>query len=138
MAELSACKIWATMLKSGNSFSSLAQEEQELIQFQMSAYYDQSQYNANGWSIIQYEKQPNVIENNIYRSAYPAVQDSANYWQIMNSVLNDSLHNIAVAHLRAATSELVQFKILTPGFLKVIASIRSFIMEVLPKMFFIT
>ena len=92
------------MLKSGNSFSSLAQEEQELIQFQMSAYYDQSQYNANGWSIIQYEKQPNVIENNIYRSAYPAVQDSANYWQIMNSVLNDSLHNIAVAHLRAATS----------------------------------
>ncbi|OUV04737.1 MAG: hypothetical protein CBC40_04000 [bacterium TMED80] len=104
MAELSACKIWATMLKSGNSFSSLAQEEQELIQFQMSAYYDQSQYNANGWSIIQYEKQSNVIENNIYRSAYPAVQDSANYWQIMNSVLNDSLHNIAVAHLRAATS----------------------------------
>ena len=46
MAELSACKIWATMLKSGNSFSSLAQEEQELIQFQMRAYYDQSQYNA--------------------------------------------------------------------------------------------
>ena len=84
MAELSACKIWATMLKSGNSFSSLAQEEQELIQFQMSAYYDQSQYNANGWSIIQYEKQSNVIENNIYRSAHPAVQDSANYWQIMN------------------------------------------------------
>ena len=104
MAELSACKIWATMLKSGNSFSSLAQEEQELIQFQMSAYYDQSHYNANGWSIIQYEKQPNVVENNIYRSAYPAVQDSANYWQIMNSVLNDSLHNIAIAHLRAATS----------------------------------
>jgi len=103
-AELSACKIWATMLKSGNSFSSLAQEEQALIQFQMSTYYDQSQYNANGWSIIQYEKQPNVIENNIYRSAYPAVQDSANYWQIMNSVLNDSLHNIIVAHLRAATS----------------------------------
>ena len=104
MSELSACRIWATMLKSGNSFSSLTQEEQELIQFQMSAYYDQSHYNANGWSIIQYEKQPNVIENNIYRSAYPAVQDSANYWQIMNSVLNDSLHNIAVAHLRAATS----------------------------------
>ena len=104
MSQLSACKIWATMLKSGISFSSLAQEEQELIQFQMSAYFDQSQFNANGWSIIQYEKQPNVIENNIYRSAYPAVQDSANYWQIMNSVLNDSLHNIAVAHLRAATS----------------------------------
>ena len=104
MSELSACRIWATMLKSGNSFSSLVQEERELIQFQMSAYYDQSHYNANGWSIIQYEKQPNVVENNIYRSAYPAVQDSANYWQIMNSVLNDSLHNIAVAHLRAATS----------------------------------
>ena len=104
MSELSACRIWATMLKSGNSFSSLTQEEQELIQFQMSAFYDQSHYNANGWSIIQYEKQPNLIENNIYRSAYPAVQDSANYWQIMNSVLNDSLHNIAVAHLRAATS----------------------------------
>ncbi len=104
MAELSACKIWATMLKSGNSFSSLDQEEQELIQIQMSAYYDQSQYNANGWSIIQYERQPNVIENNIYRSAYPAVQDSANYWQIMNTVLNDSLHNMVIAHLRAATS----------------------------------
>ena len=103
-SELSACRIWATMLKSGNSFSSLGQAEQELIQFQMSAYYDQSQYNANGWSIMQYEKQPNVIENNIYRSAYPAFQDSANYWQIMNSVLNDSLHYIAVAHLRAATS----------------------------------
>ena len=61
MSELSACRIWATMLKSGNSFSSLTQEEQELIQFQMSAYYDQSHYNANGWSIIQYEKQPNVV-----------------------------------------------------------------------------
>jgi len=104
LSELSACRIWATMLKSGNSFSSLEQVEQELMQYQMSAYYDQSQYNANGWSIIQYEKQPNVIENNIYRSAYPAFQDSANYWQIMNSVLNDSLHYIAVAHLRAATS----------------------------------
>ena len=78
MAELNACKIWAIMLKSGNSFSTIAQEDQELIQFQMSAYYDQSHYNANGWSIIQYEKQPNLIENNIYRSAYPAVQDSAN------------------------------------------------------------
>ena len=104
LSELSACRIWATMLKSGNSFSSLEQVEQELMQYQMSVYYDQSQYNANGWSIIQYEKQPNVIENNIYRSAYPAFQDSANYWQIMNSVLNDSLHYIAVAHLRAATS----------------------------------
>ena len=104
LSELSACRIWATMLKSGNSFSSLDQEEQELIQIQMSAYYDQSQYNANGWSIIQYERQPNVIENNIYRSAYPAVQDSANYWQIMNTVLNDSLHNMVIAHLRAATS----------------------------------
>lgn len=104
LSELSACRIWATILKSGNSFSSLDQEEQELIQIQMSAYYDQSQYNANGWSIIQYERQPNVIENNIYRSAYPAVQDSANYWQIMNTVLNDSLHNMVIAHLRAATS----------------------------------
>ena len=104
LSELSACRIWATMLKSGNSFSSLDQEEQELIQIQMSAYYDQSQYNANGWSIIQYERQPYVIENNIYRSAYPAVQDSANYWQIMNTVLNDSLHNMVIAHLRAATS----------------------------------
>ena len=104
LSELSACRIWATMLKNGNSFSSLDQEEQELIQIQMSAYYDQSQYNANGWSIIQYERQPNVIENNIYRSAYPAVQDSANYWQIMNTVLNDSLHNMVIAHLRAATS----------------------------------
>ena len=104
LSQLSACRIWATMLKSGNSFSSLDQEEHELIQFQMSAYYDQSQYNANGWSIIQYEKQPNLIENNIYRSAHPAVQDSANYWQIMNKVLNDSLHNIAIAHLRSATS----------------------------------
>lgn len=104
MSELSACKIWATMLKSGNSFSSLAPEEQELLQFQMSAYYDQSQYNVNGWSIIQYKKMHNIIENNIYRSAYPAVQDSANYWRTMNSVLNDSLHNIAIAHLRSATS----------------------------------
>ena len=104
LSELSACRIWATMLKSGNSFSTIAQEDKELIQIQMSAFYDQSQYNANGWSIIQYEKQPDVIENNIYRSAYPAVQDSANYWQIMHTVLNDSLHNIAIAHLRAATS----------------------------------
>tara|TARA_B100001564_G_scaffold359486_1_gene381497 strand:- start:1958 stop:3154 length:1197 start_codon:yes stop_codon:yes gene_type:complete len=104
LSELCACKIWATMLKSGNYFSNLVQEEQELIQLQMSAYYDQSQYNANGWSIIQYEKQVNLVVNSIYRSAYPAFQDSANYWQIMSSVLNDSLNNIAVAHLRAATS----------------------------------
>ena len=110
VSELSACKIWATMLKSGNSFSSLSLEEQDLIQFQMSTYYDQSQYNVNGWSIIQYKKMHNIIGNNIYRSAYPAFQDSANYWEIMNSVLNDSLHNIAIAHLRAATSGAISIQ----------------------------
>ena len=103
-SEVNACKIWAIISKEGYPLTSLNQEHIELIQVQLNSFYNQSQSNANGWSIIQYGRTDLNFDNNVYRSVLPAYQDSLNYWNIMESIFNDSSDNISIAHLRAASS----------------------------------
>ena len=103
-SEVDACKIWAIISKEGYSLTSLNQEHIELIQVQLNSFYNQSQSNANGWSVIQYGRTDLNFDNNVYRSVLPAYQDSSNYWNTMESIFNDSSDNISIAHLRAATS----------------------------------
>ena len=99
-----ACKIWAIISKEGYPLTALNQEHIELIQVQLNSFYNQSQSNANGWSVIQYGRTDLNFDNNVYRSVLPAYQDSLNYWNTMESIFNDSSDNISIAHLRAATS----------------------------------
>ncbi len=103
-SEVNACKIWAIISKEGYPLTSLNQEHIELIQVQLNSFYNQSQSNANGWSVIQYGRTDLNFDNNVYRSVLPAYQDSSNYWNTMESIFNDSSDNISIAHLRAATS----------------------------------
>ena len=103
-SEVNACKIWAVISKEGYPLTSLNQEHIELIQVQLNSFYNQSQSNANGWSVIQYGRTDLNFDNNVYRSVLPAYQDSSNYWNTMESIFNDSSDNISIAHLRAATS----------------------------------
>ena len=103
-SEVNACKIWAIISKEGYPLTSLNEEHIELIQVQLNSFYNQSQSNANGWSVIQYGRTVLNFDNNVYRSVLPAYQDSSNYWNIMESIFNDSSDNISIAHLRAATS----------------------------------
>ena len=103
-SEVNACKIWAIISKEGYPLTSLNEEHIELIQVQLNSFYNQSQSNANGWSVIQYGITDLNFDNNVYRSVLPAYQDSSNYWNIMESIFNDSSDNISIAHLRAATS----------------------------------
>ena len=103
-SEVNACKIWAIISKEGYPLTALNQEHIELIQVQLNSFYNQSQSNANGWSVIQYGRTDLNFDNNVYRSVLPAYQDSLNYWNTMESIFNDSSDNISIAHLRAATS----------------------------------
>ena len=104
LSEVDACKIWAIISKEGYPLTSLNQEHIESIQVQLNSFYNQSQSNANGWSVIQYGRTDLNFDNNVYRSVLPAYQDSLNYWNTMESIFNDSSDNISIAHLRAATS----------------------------------
>ena len=103
-SKIDACKIWAIISKEGYPLTSLNQEHIELIQVQLNSFYNQSQSNANGWSVIQYGRTNSNFDNNTYRSLLPAYQDSSNYWNVMESIFNDSSDNISIAHLRSATS----------------------------------
>lgn len=102
--ELSACKIWAIISKHDRSLNIQSQDELLLINEQLGIYFNQSQHNANGWSILQYPLFPANYEISVYRSALPANYDSLNYWNEMLSVFNDFNSKIAIAHLRSATS----------------------------------
>lgn len=103
-SELNACKIWAIISKQGRSLNIQSQDELFLINEQLGVYYNQSQYNANGWSVLQYPLSQTADEISVYRSALPANYDSLNYWNEMLSLFNDFHSKIAIAHLRAATS----------------------------------
>ena len=103
-SELSACKIWAIISKHNHSLNIQNQGELFLINEQLGVYYNQSQYNANGWSVLQYPLSQTANEISVYRSALPANYDSLNYWNEMLSIFNDFQSKIAIAHLRSATS----------------------------------
>ena len=64
-SEVDACKIWAIISKEGHPLISLNQEHIELIQVQLNSFYNQSQSNANGWSVIQYGRTDLNFDNNV-------------------------------------------------------------------------
>ena len=103
-SELSACKIWAIISKQDRSLNIQSQDELFLVNEQLGVFYNQSQYNANGWSVLQYPLSQTADGIHVYRSASPANYDSLNYWNEMLSIFNDFNSKIAIAHLRAATS----------------------------------
>jgi len=80
------------------------EQEMDYVDHQLNALFDQSQYNQNGWAVIRYSQDTNSEQEPIYRSQLAANQDSINYWANMNIVFETELNDIAIAHIRAATS----------------------------------
>ena len=103
-SELLACRIWAVISKSNLSLNMTSQQEFDFVSSQLDALFDQSQYNQNGWAVIRYGMDQDSIDETVFRSELPANQDSLNYWSTMNAIFNQQPENIAIAHIRAATS----------------------------------
>ena len=103
-SELLACRIWAVISKNNLCLNMASQQEFNFISSQLDALFDQSQYNQNGWAVIRYGMNQDSIDDTVFRSELPANQDSLNYWSTMNQIFNQQPENIAIAHIRAATS----------------------------------
>ena len=103
-SDILACRIWAVISKSNLSLNMTNQQELDFISSQLDALFDQSQYNQNGWAVIRYGIENDSIDDTVFRSELPANQDSLNYWSTMNEIFNQQSDNIAIAHIRAATS----------------------------------
>ena len=103
-SELLACRIWAVISKGNLSLNMTSQQEFDFVSSQLDALFDQSQYNQNGWAVIRYGMDQDSIDDIVFRSEIPANQDSLNYWSTMNAIFNQQSENIAIAHIRAATS----------------------------------
>ena len=103
-SELLACRIWAVMSKSGHSLNLTNQQELNFVNTQLDALFDQSQYNQDGWAVIRYGLSQDNVNDSVFRSTLPANQDSLNYWFVMNGIFNQPEQNIAIAHIRTATS----------------------------------
>jgi len=103
-SDILACRIWAVISKSNLSLNMASQQELDFVSSQLGALFDQSQYNQNGWAVIRYGIENDSIDDTVFRSELPANQDSLNYWSKMNAIFNQQPENIAIAHIRAATS----------------------------------
>ena len=103
-SDILACRIWAVISKSNLSLNMTSQQELDFVSSQLDALFDQSQYNQNGWAVIRYGIENDSIDDTVFRSELPANQDSLNYWTTMNAIFNQQSDNIAIAHIRAATS----------------------------------
>ena len=101
---LLACRIWAVISKNDFGLNMINQQEFDFVNTQLDALFDQSQYNQNGWAVIRYGMGQDSINDTVFRSELPANQDSLNYWSTMNEIFNQQSENIAIAHIRAATS----------------------------------
>ena len=103
-SELLGCRIWAVISKSGYSLNLTNQQELNFVNSQLDAFFDQSQYNQDGWAVIRYGLNQDNVNDSVFRSTLPANQDSLNYWFVMNGIFNQPEQNIAIAHIRTATS----------------------------------
>lgn len=103
-SDILACRIWAVISKSDLSLNMVNQQDFDFVSSQLDALFDQSQYNQNGWAVIRYGMGQDSIDDTVFRSELPANQDSLNYWSTMNGIFNQQSENIAIAHIRAATS----------------------------------
>ncbi len=102
--SLYACRLWAVCAKSGFTIPTLSSQEQSVVLNQLSAFYDQSEFMANGWALMGYAAtNPDSLEP-IYRSDSPATEDSATYWNSVSTLMENNEHTIGIGHLRIATS----------------------------------
>ena len=104
LSFLSACRIWSVISKGDGRFDNLSSLESNFISLQLDAFYNQSQYNQDGWAVVHYAEYIDSVYQTVFRSSNPANQDSLSYWSIMNSIFNDSTYSIGMSHIRTATS----------------------------------
>ena len=102
--SLLACRLYAICAKSGLTIPTLSTSEQSIVLNQFTILFNQSESMANGWAFMGYQvANPDSVEP-IYRSGYPATEDSTTYWNSVSTLLNDNEHIIGIGHLRLATS----------------------------------
>ena len=99
-----ACRLYAVCTKSGLTIPALSVNEQSAVLNQLTVFFEQSEYMANGWAFLGYQAEnPDSLEP-IYRSESSATQDSTAYWNSVSTLMNDYEHIIGIGHLRLATS----------------------------------
>ncbi|MFL2983014.1 MAG: T9SS type A sorting domain-containing protein [Candidatus Neomarinimicrobiota bacterium] len=74
------------------------------VENQLLSFYHQSQSMSDGWSLLRYDEGNNGITSPLYRSQYPATQDSISYWEVVGNLLHSDRGIIGIGHLRVATS----------------------------------
>ena len=101
---LYGCKLWGVRLKSNFTFTTLADQEKENINHQLTSFFHQSSGMADGWALLEYNQTLSDTVVPLFRSSNPATTDSALYWGNVNSMINNENGIIGIGHLRAATS----------------------------------
>ena len=67
-------------------------------------YLEQSQNMPNGWSLLNYDSIPSNSTTSIHRSSITAYNDSINYWERVNTLIDSGQNRIGIGHLRLASS----------------------------------
>ena len=101
---LLGCKLWAVRTKSNLTFTELTNNQLENINNQLTFFYYQSNNMPDGWALMGYNQTLSDSVVPYYRSSDPATIDSTNYWETVNTLLNNGEDVIGIGHLRAATS----------------------------------
>ena len=101
---LLGCKLWAVRTKSNLTFTSMADQEIQNINNQLTSFYYQSEYMEDGWALLGYSQTLSDSTVPLIRSSSPATTDSTLYWETVSSLLNNENGTIGIGHLRIATS----------------------------------
>jgi len=101
---LNACRLWAVCARSDLTFSEVSEAQYAEIELQLNSFYFQSEYMLDGWALLRYNESEQDSVTPIYRSESPATNDSALYWNAVESLLGSDSGKIGIGHLRIATS----------------------------------
>ena len=104
MQPLNACRLWAVCARSDLTFSEVSEAQYAEIELQLNSFYFQSEYMLDGWALLRYNESEQDSVTPIYRSESPATNDSALYWNAVESLLGSDSGKIGIGHLRIATS----------------------------------
>jgi predicted glutamine amidotransferase len=99
-----ACKLWAVCVKSGQTFPTISETEKAIIQSEITSFYHQSETMLDGWALLGYNFSNSDSIVPITRSDSPATEDSALYWNSVETLLNGESTFIGMGHLRVASS----------------------------------